>query len=246
MLILVCMLCRLKYLELEAVKDKTAAMRVQMKNLVDEACFQVEIPVITTKRVIESGEQLFVDYTGGKKNSYLLSAKKIAQLISEGKIAPSQVSSCLESAGRLCSCGRFFIIPPLHQQVSLSALPQEADLLTSTESSAKEEDSRVTASPQHAQSVVENAMAFLSADSGGVGEAGIDLLLSPPSLFSGDLVLEEEFKIQGSVKLWFIKIFNNTRLLQSQAIPKIRMTTVSRFSSFRVRCPTIGKESLRF
>jgi hypothetical protein len=165
--------CRLKYLELEAVKEKTAAMRIQMKNLVDEACFQVEIPVITTKRKIESGEQLFVDYTGGKKNTYLLSSRKIAQLISEGKITNSQVSSCLNGAGKLCSCGRFFIIPTPQQ-------PSCETIMISSES-VEVEDVKEDAEPiQFSPDLVVNLCNVLSLPTG-EGEAGVDLLLSPPS-----------------------------------------------------------------
>lgn len=165
---------RLKYLELDAVKEKTAAIRIQMKNLVDEACFQVEIPVITTKRKIESGEQLFVDYTGGKKNTYLLSSRKIAQLISEGKITNSQVSSCLNGAGKLCSCGRFFIIPTPQQ-------PSCETIMISSES-VEVEDVKEDAEPiQFSPDLVVNLCHHVLSFPTGEGEAGVDLLLSPPS-----------------------------------------------------------------
>ena len=108
---------RNEYMKLDAIKEKTASVHIAMKNLVAQGCFQIKIPVITTKREIENGEQLFVDYTGGKKNTYLVSMKKFAQLVSEGLILQSQVSPCLNSTGGLCRCNLFFIIPK--SQVSL-------------------------------------------------------------------------------------------------------------------------------
>jgi len=169
-------------LELDAVKEKTAAVRIQMKNLVDEACFQVEIPVITTKRTIQSGEQLFVDYTGGRKNTYLLSTRKIAQLVSEGKITNSQVSSCLNSTGKLCSCGRFFIIPT-PQEAACFQEPVGVD-------DSKEDDEVVEFSP----GVVNISSALLPYPVDGGGEPGVDLLLSPPSTLAEDSPLESEQK----------------------------------------------------
>lgn len=108
------------------MEEKAMPIWRQMKNLMYESCFQVNVPVIVTSRQIEKGEQLFVDYTGGKKNTYLLSSKKIAQLISDGKIRQSQVSPCLDSKGGICSCGRFFIIPSSQLSSSLSALESSA------------------------------------------------------------------------------------------------------------------------